>query len=249
MNKKSSWKTMLIITGGISLVLLIITILVPVLNEIVKIEVVQTPVTVTAQTTQPEKPEDVLVTVYYEMEEDSKKISAIYIEVFHTGSQSVSYMQVPVDTRITLSEELYKSLQTYAPELPQYLKLSNMAESFSKEYGLTGCNRILSEVLGVSLNHYVRTEAGTLENWWKALKKDKTTSVFFEKYTDWIEETSSDLSTEARWIYFESWKKVGELTVEQAPGTREKDGYLLSGKRSRERLKELMAGKKAVENE
>ncbi len=246
MNKKLSVTTALGIAGGIILVLLTIMVVVPLLNEVVKIEVSQTPSAVAVQTPLPEKPEELLVTVFYEMEKDSKKISDIYIEVFHVGNQSVSYLQIPADTRVTLSEELYKSLQAYAPELPQYLKLSNMAEGFSKEYGLTGCNRILSEVLGMSVNHYVRTEAGTLENWWKVLQKKKTAKEFFEKYTSWVEGTSSDLSVEARWMYFESWQKVGEIIVEQAPGTQEKDGYLLSGKRSRERLQELMAGKKAT---
>ena len=41
-------------------------------------------------------------------------------------------------------------------------------------------------------------------------------------------------------MYYESLSWVSELAVELAPGSREKDGYLISGKRSKERLQELM---------
>ena len=243
MGKKSSVKKTIITAGGVILVLLTMTVLIPVLNELTEIEVGYNESMEVFQTPHPEKPQEQLVTVLYVMEEDSKKINAIYIEVFHTKSQEVSYLQIPVDTRVTLSEELYKSLQAYAPELPQYLKLSNMAESFSREYGLKGCNRIVSELLGISMEHYVRTDTDALENWWKILKKEKTARGFFEEYTVWLEETSADMSPETRWMYFESWQNVQQIMVEQAPGTQEKDGFLLSGKRSRERLQELMAGK------
>lgn len=214
--------------------------LIPFLYEVLAVEVVEQSAPAVTQAPLPEAPEKVPVTVYYVMPENSKKISAIYIEVFHAGASGVSYMQVPVDTKVNLSEELYKSLQTYAPELPQYLKLSNMAESFSTEYGLTGCNRILSEVLGISLKAYVRTGAESMAEWLKLPGEEKTETGFFEAYKTWMENSSSSRTIEERWSYYESRRCIKKVIVETAPGSQEKDGYLLSGKRSREMLEEWM---------
>jgi hypothetical protein len=212
----------------------------PLLNELFEVEVKQLETEVVAGAQPLEKPKELLVTAIYEMEEGSKKISGIYIEVFHVGSSSVTYFEVPVDTKVNLSEELYKSLQTYAPELPQYLKLSNMAEGFSAEYGLTGCNRILSEVLGITLSEYVRADKESLDAWRQVLAEEKTAKEFFEAFTDWVETSKSSLTAEERWMYYESRKLVSVVETETAPGSQEKDGYLISGKRSKERLQELM---------
>ena len=121
-----------------------------------------------------------------------------------------------------------------------------MAESFSEEYGLTGCNRIISEVLGYSFTEYVHCDAETFEIFRELPKKELTDTEYFKAYANWIESTSSSRTTQERWTYYESRKKVAEVIVEKAPGSQEKDGYLLSGKRSKERMEELMRQKKAT---
>ncbi len=248
LKQKSPVKIVLVGVGCILTVVLAILALFPFLTERFAVEVTKNEVPTVTEAPLPDAPKEVPVTVYYVMEDASKKISAIYIEVFPVGGNVVYYMEVPVDTKVNLSEELYKSLQTYAPELPQYLKLSNMAEGFSMEYSLNGCNRILSEVLGVSLTEYIRTDAESLEEWW-LLQTDGVTSVqFFEGYTKWLEQSSSSRTTEERWMYYESLRKATELVHEKAPGSQEKDGYLISGKRSKERLEEIIIRKQITVN-
>ena len=249
MKKKSSALIILIILGCFLTVVLAVLAFVPFLNEVFSVQVAESEVPKVTVAPIPEKPEEVPVTVYYIMEEESKKISEIYIEVFHTENSSVFYMEVPSDTRVNLSEDLYKSLQSYAPELPRYFKLSNMAESFSEEYGLTGCNRILSEVLGMSLTEYVRTDAATMA-WWLALQKEESSgNNFFTAYTEWLAKSLASRSEKERWMYYESRQKVSEVVTEIAPGTEDKDGYLISGKRSKERLEELKFRRETAEQE
>lgn len=240
MKKKNSIKTIVVFIGCTLTVVLAVLAFMPFLKEVVAVEVNQNGVPTVTYAPAPEKPKECLLTAIYEMEENSKKITAIYIEVFSVGSNQVSYVEVPVDTRVNLSEDLYKSLQTYAPELPQYMKLSNMAESFSMEYGQIGSNRILSEVLGVSIEEYVRADVAALADWLAVLGEEKTQTGFFADYTEWLENSKSSLTAEERWIYYESWKQVDSFTTEVAPGSRERDGYLISGKRSQERLRELV---------
>ena len=240
MEHKNSLKTIIITLGTLFVLLFSVIVLVPSLNDLFAVEIKTAEEPGLIQPLQPGKPEAVTLTAHYQMEEGSKKIAGIYIEVYHVGSEAVVYLEIPADTKVNLSEELYKSLQTYAPELPQYLKLSNVAESFSESYALTGCNRILSELLGVSVTDYVRTGKDTMETWLAAQQEVLEERNFFKIYTKWLENSSSNKMLEERWIYYESRQKVQKVQIELAPGEREKDGYVLSGKRTGERLKELL---------
>lgn len=232
-------KTILLTFAAMLVVLLGTLSALSVLRALVKVEAVQLPQPLITEKPLSKTPDTVLTTVYYGTE-DSVEIAEIYIEIFHTGSNTVSYMKIPSDTRVTLSEELYKSLQTYAPELPQYLKLSKMAENFSKEYCFVGSNRILSELVGVTLTEYVQAEKDTLEKWINSLQNAAFDDDFFSAYTDWLAETASGRSIEERWVYYESRKKIQTVLVENAPGTREKDGYRMNGKQAGERIKQLI---------
>lgn len=242
MTHKNSIKIFTAAVFCIFMVILVMFALIPFLNGIFEVKVhIEEPVIISADV---DPPEEMPVTVYYIMEEESKKISGIYVEVFPTGSSTVYYLEVPADTRVTLSEDLYKNLQAYAPELPRYLKLSTMAENFSAEYGMTGCNRILSEVLGVSLTEYVRTNKETFSSWKELQTLPKTDTSFFEGYAEWISHSFSGRSTEERWCYYESRRKITEVVGEIAPGNRENDGYTISGKRSGEWIRERMLREK-----
>lgn len=238
--EKNTLKIILITIGSTLLVAIVMLALLSPLQKLLAVEVKLQEFATASPAPLPKKPQDILVTAYYEMEKDAKKISAVYIEIFSVGNNTVHYFEVPADTKINLSEELYKSLQTYGPELPQYLKLSNMAESFSEAYGLTAGNRILSEILGFSITEYVRADKETLSQWFALQTKEVTAAQYFEAYTAWIQGSVSSRKVEERWTYYESRRMITERTEELAAGQREKDGYLLSGKRSGERLKELM---------
>lgn len=213
--------------------------LIPFLKHVLAIErPVQKPVAVITESPVRE-PEEELLTVIYQMEEDSTKVDDIYIEVFRPGEAKLYYLRLPVDIKMTLSTELYTALQTYAPELPQYMKLSRMAESFSKEYALTGCNRMLSELLGVSLEHYVCAGETQIARWMDALSDEDTAARFFERYELWLKESRADLREEERWMYFESYRKIKETETDTAPGTQGADGYNLSQKQTKEKLEEM----------
>lgn len=240
MEQKSSLKIILGTLFGFFMLLLVMVVFVPSLNRWFAVEVEQELRTSVPQVSLTENPKNVTVTAYYQMEQESKKISAIYIEVYQVGKRQISYLEIPADTKVNLSEELYKSLQTYGPELPQYFKISNMAESFSENYALTGANRILSELLGVSVTDYVRADKEAMEGWFLAQQGNLSAREFFDAYAKWLDNSVSDSTIEERWMYYESRKLVQEVQIELVPGSKEKDGYVLSGKRSEERLKELM---------
>ena len=181
MKTRSSTKVVLFVSA-IFTIFIVMVALIPFLSDWFYVEVkeIKTPIVTTVP--QIIELEEQLLTVFYQQELEEKEITAIYIEVFYPSKETIYYMEVPVDTKIMLSNELYKSLQTYSPDLPQYLKLSKMAEGFSKEYAFTGCNRILSELLGISLTHYVSGDETALQQWLKSLEEETTKEKYFEQY-------------------------------------------------------------------
>lgn len=237
--KIAVWSTVLLLT----VVLMMIT-LYPVLDKalyVAPVEENKAP----ADNTEKEKaePEDVLLTAVYEREE-SGKITAIYIEVFHVADGRAYYMEVPVHTKVTLSADLYKKLQAYSPELPQYLKLSNMGDGFSKEYCLTGCNRILSEVLGVEIVHYIAANEEALNSWQEGIEtlclQEEPPREFLLSYQKWLEFSESDMSMEERWMYYESYGKISPREVEVAPGAEGLAEYIVSASQTKLKLEEWM---------
>jgi hypothetical protein len=72
-----------------------------------------------------------------------------------------------------------------------------------------------------------------------------TDRKYFDAYTKWLANSFAGCPVEDRWMYYESKKTVEAVQVEPAPGNREKDGYVLSGKRSGERLKEWLVQKES----
>ena len=198
----------------------------------------------TREAEQPKEPETLLVTALYRREKNAKEITGIFIEVFHTGTGKAYYMEVPVHTKVSLSTELFKKLQAYAPELPQDFKLSKMGEGFSDEYCLTACNRILSEVLGVTVEHYVCADAASLEAWAKGVNgmvaSGQSSEEFYAAYTEWLEHTEADFTVMERWVYYESYCKLTPAETEPAPGAEGLSEFLVSTKLAQNRLQEWM---------
>jgi len=194
------------------------------------------------ETAKAKEAEELLMTAIYERGEEGK-IAAIYIEVFHTRTGNAYYMEVPVNTKVTLSAELYKKLQAYSPELPQYLKLENMGVGFSEEYCMTGCNRILSEVLGVNMIHYVASDSKGLTDWSDGLHRlileEEPPAEFLATYREWLEVSESDLTPADRWIYYEKYEKIIPHAPEPAPGEEGLGEYLVFAPEAKARLYEL----------
>ena len=235
MKIKNSIKVVLFVSGFFTIFIVMVA-LIPFLSDCLKIEVQENNVPIIAEISEHIELEVQLLTVLYQQEKDTREITAIYIEVFQPSKQTIYYMEVPVQTKIILSNELYKSLQTYSPDLPQYLKLSKMAEGFSKEYMFTGCNRILSELFGISFTHYISGCQKDLQHWLKTVEEETIKEKFFEQYATWLENSTSDLLNRERFIYYESYEEIENVEKKVAIGTEEIGEFIISSKQCREVL-------------
>ena len=238
-------KTKMVLWGSIGIFIVVLTMLIlcPILNSLLFVAPVEQARMPEKEIVQVKPAEELLVTAIYQKEADGK-IEAIYVEVFHTDTGNAYYMHVPVHTKVTLSDELYPQLQAYSPELPQYFKLKNMGEGFSEEYRMTGCNRILSEVLGVEITHYITANEESMESFWDSLqtlmKAEEAPKEFFLSYAKWLEFSEADLTAEDRWVYYESYKDIILHETVTAPGAEGPTEYLLSTAQTKARLQEML---------
>lgn len=235
MEINKSTKVVILVSGFFTIFIVMVA-LIPFLSDCLKIEVQESNTSMITEIPEHIELEEQLLTVLYQQEKDTREITAIYIEVFHPSKETIYYMEVPVQTKIMLSNELYKSLQTYSPDLPQYLKLSKMAEGFSKEYMFVGCNRILSELFGISFTHYVSGCEKDLQHWLKTVKEETIKEKFFEQYATWLENSTSDLSNRERFVYYESYEEIKIVEKEMAIGTEEIGEFIISSKQCKELL-------------
>ncbi len=235
MTIKNSTKVILLVSGFFTIFIVMVA-FIPFLSECLKVEVQESDTIMITEIPEHIELEEQLLTVLYQQEKDTREITAIYIEVFHPSKETIYYMEVPVQTKIMLSNELYKSLQTYSPDLPQYLKLSKMAEGFSKEYMFIGCNRILSELFSISLTHYVNACQKDLQCWLKTVEEETIKEKFFEQYVAWLKISTSDLSNRERFMYYESYEEIKNVEKEMAIGTEEIGEFIISSKQCREVL-------------
>lgn len=194
------------------------------------------------ETETPREPETVHSQVIYSLAEGEQELVEIIIEIVNLNANTVFYLNVPIDSKVTLSKELYQELLVYSPGLPQYLKLAKMPAEFSEDYRMEGCTRILQEVLGVSISNWISTNEESMEQWAYTIfqKLPEEAETFWTQYASWVKNTTSNQSKPDRLMYYESFlnSTVGwEGTI---PGTQEVDGFTIQKVHTQEKIEELM---------
>ena len=165
------------------------------------------------------EPETVRVQLMCAMNEDGSECTELYLEIINIPAGSVFYFELPVYTKVTLPQELYRELQVYAPGLPQYLKLTKLPAGFSNDYRMQGMLRVVSEVLGSPVAHYSCAGKEVLQKWKNAvLAKEKDASDFFESYRSFVEESVSDETGTERFVYYEAYRTLTAEWKGKVPG-------------------------------
>lgn len=171
----------------------------------------------------PEKakePEAVHVQLLCALDEESTEFTAFYLEVLNIYAETVFYFEIPAYTKVTISQELYRKLQAYSPGLPQYLKLSKLAGSFSDGYRMQGTLQVASELLGIPITHWCSMEKAALQKWMEAvLEKEKDSSEFFKQYQDFAQKAGSDQTALELWMYYDAYRSFSAIWEGTVPGT------------------------------
>lgn len=94
----------------------------------------------------------------YSVDEDTKEITHLVLEIFNTYTYNLDYITIPSDTQVTLSNELYERLGAVNEEVPQIISMQELGRYFPAatmyDYGII----ILEDLLGIDISYYTVLE-------------------------------------------------------------------------------------------
>lgn len=86
--------------------------------------------------------------------DDNGEVMKLLLEVYHCEQKRMCYFTIPIETRVTMSDSLYKKLILINPSIPQIMKLSGITKHFPEgtayEYGVL----LVEELLNVKMSYY-----------------------------------------------------------------------------------------------
>jgi hypothetical protein len=98
--------------------------------------------------------DDISKNLIYCYNKKTKEIKKIVLEVFNCESNTLTYVTIPVRTKFTMSDSLYKKMILVNPEIPQVMKLSTMMQYLDMDtvfdYGVL----IIEDLLGIDVSYY-----------------------------------------------------------------------------------------------
>ena len=109
----------------------------------------------------------------YSYNKDTKKIEALVLELFDETTKNLSYITIPVNTQITISQSTYADLIEVSQKLPQVATLSEINTYFTGdvayEYGIM----ILQEEFKIDIGYFTAMSSDVFnENFTKKSKEE-----------------------------------------------------------------------------
>ncbi len=100
------------------------------------------------------KVEEIAKNLIFCYDDKSKNINKIVLEILNAKKNKLTYLTIPVNTKLTVSNSLYKRMMVDRPEIPQVLKLSALTKylDFKKKFGYG--TKITQELIGAEINYY-----------------------------------------------------------------------------------------------
>lgn len=98
--------------------------------------------------------DDISKNLIYCYEEDTKDIQKLVLEIFDCNKKELTYITLPLQTRFTMTDTLYKKLILDHPEMPQLIKLSTIENYFDEstmfDYGVV----MVEDMLKIDISYY-----------------------------------------------------------------------------------------------
>ncbi|MBO4396011.1 MAG: LytR C-terminal domain-containing protein [Eubacterium sp.] len=161
----------------------------------------------------------------YSYNENDGQIGAMMLELFDQNTKNMSYVTIPTNTQITISQALYQELLKVNGSLPQVMRLTDIQTYFTGdvayEYGI----RILQDTLPVDIGYFTAMPDSKFKIYYEygvgregcysptnayitSMKKCTTKSDMDDMITDLWDEQISDITLSQKLNYSESLAKV-----------------------------------------
>lgn len=174
----------------------------------------------------------------YDVEESSEELQHVILEILNTNTNDLVYMTIPVNTKLTMSSELYKSICEKNANVPQILSFSNFSKYINPKNYYDFGTTLIEDALDIDISYYtiitsdMFTDIFTETDGYVMLS-DSITDVV-SKYsepnivtylTDFYNCTKCNLSLKDRLMYTAALSKVKLDGIMYAVLPGETDGY------------------------
>jgi len=124
--------------------------------------------------------EDISKNLIFHFDDETGEIQNILLEIFHLEEKRMQFIAIPIRTKFTMSDTLYRKLVMVHPTIPQVIRLSNITKYFDEktvyDYGVL----LVEDLLGVDISYYTAIPTSVYETMFISKKyiddKGKTTT-------------------------------------------------------------------------
>ncbi|SFR65047.1 LytR C-terminal domain-containing protein [Anaeromicropila populeti] len=118
-------------------------------------------------------------------------IKYMLLEIFHSDTYTLSYITIPVNSEITLSQDFYQKLYTVNPEIPQIIRLNEVHEYLDEDIRYDSVIQFLESALELDISYYTVMNTTDFKTLFK-MKKGESYLIFKDSFKEQIREWSSE---------------------------------------------------------
>ncbi len=202
----------------------------------------------------------------YSHNKESGKVEGMILELFAQDTKNMTYVTIPVDTKITISQDTYQKLIQVNQSLPQTVKMEDIPNYFAGDVAFEYGIMILQEVLPVDIGYFTAIASDKFNVYYEYGKKISDCFTPTDAYLstlrkctteadmkDLIEDMwddadsnhenyqTSDITLNQKLNYAQAlagvnWDLVHAYAVK---GTKETDGFVIDGKKSKKLINKI----------
>lgn len=211
--------------------------------------------------------DDISKNLIYCYDKEDNRISRILLEIFNCDERQLAYITIPISTKLTMSDTLYRKLKVIRPEIPQIIRLSAITKYLSEDtvfdYGVL----MVEDLLGTKLSYYTVIPEDLFTEMFEEQEQPIPTQVFTKAYTEkigklnteeeinaYLEEIypriSSNLSLQDKLNYVESYLRtpIDRVIFMRLAGEELNSGFEMDTLKAALQIHELSASKPSAAN-
>lgn len=198
--------------------------------------------------------DDISKNLIYGYDEETGEITNLILEIFHSRKKEITYVTIPLQTRFTVSDTLYKELVLLQPAIPQMMKLTVLPNYFEEDtlfdYGVM----LVEDLLEIDISYYTVIPKSQYDAIFaQKTEEDEDTgdkvpyAVFSKGYKEFLKKIKTDeeleaylkeiyptlrsnLSLKDKLRYLESYShtSLADISFELMKGDNQNSGYIIN---------------------
>lgn len=180
----------------------------------------------------------------YAWDEETEEVERLLLAVLDCARVELDYVEIPADTRFTLSAALFSDLTAVNVAVPQLVTLSALYKYFGNEQAFSCGRRIVEELLGITIDAYIMLPSETYFEIFQQLPIETSLAQFYQPgleirlmragslkqyLTELYDKSETELTLDTFLFYLETYEGLTnyKINYHTLPGSRDNAGFTL----------------------